>query len=154
MPEQYLGLDKPQNLSGTLLGFDYGLRKMGLAVGQTITCTARPLEPLKMRDGIPEWLQLDNIIKQWQPVGLVVGIPVNEDHDDQRLVLAAQKFGRRIRERYRLPVFGIDERLTSFAARQALLDHGGKKALQRNSVDSIAAQFILETWLHSYGTHE
>lgn len=148
------GLDKPRPMSGTLLGFDYGLRKMGVAVGQTVTLTGRPLSPVKMYDGVPDWPQFGKLLAQWQPSALIVGIPVNEEYEDQRMVRAAQKFGRRVRERYRLPVFGIDERLTSFAARQALLEQGGCRALERNSVDSIAAQFILESWLRKYGVSE
>ena len=151
MPESDFGLDSPYPLSGTLLGFDFGMRKMGVAVGQTITRTARPLALYKMQEGTPNWQMLDVLITQWQPVGLIVGIPVNEAHPDQHMVLAAKNFGQYLRARYQLPVFGVDEHLTSFAARQALLEHGGTKALQRNSVDSIAAQFILETWLRLYG---
>lgn len=151
MLKDTFGLDQPSaTMNGTLLGFDYGSRKMGVAVGQTITQTARPLEPFKMQHGMPNWDQFTQLLRHWQPIALVVGIPVNEGFEDQQMVLAAKKFARRLQGRYRLPVFGVDEQLTSFVAREALIDYGGAKALQRNSVDSIAAQFILETWLREY----
>ena len=150
MPEQDYGLDMSYPLEGTLLAFDFGSKKMGMAVGQTITMTATALDPIKMQDGIPNWDVLTQLIKKWQPCAIVVGMPYNEDRPQQQVFFAARKFARRLQQLYKLPVFGMDEHLTSFAAREQLRELGGNRALEKNSVDSIAAQIILESWLRTY----
>ena len=147
----FYGLDKPIQISGTLLGFDYGSRKMGIAVGQTVTNSARPLKPMKMCDGSPNWNQLDKLIAKWKPDGLVIGIPVNHEYDDQRMRIAAEKFGAALQERYQRRVFGVDEHLTTFAARQILNEDNNYYTSTQKSVDSLAAMIILESWLRQYG---
>lgn len=129
-----------------LLGFDFGMKRIGVAVGQTVTKTARPLTVIQAAQGIPQWDALSKLIKTWQPDALVVGIPLNMDGTEQAVTLAARAFADALRERYKLPVYGIDERLTTREAREQLFSQGGYKALQKTQIDSVAAQLILQTW--------
>ena len=101
----------------TLLGFDFGTRNIGVAVGQVITRTATALPQLKARDGIPDWSQLAALIEEWQPDGVVVGIPLNMDGTESPMSQRARKFGKRLHGRYNLPFFPADERLSSFEAK-------------------------------------
>lgn len=130
-----------------LLGIDFGMKRIGVAVGQTVTQTARPLETIKANQGIPQWERFDKLIKTWQPDALVVGIPLNMDGTTQPLTTIAEQFADSLRERYKLPVYGIDERLSTKDARERLFREGGYKALQDGQVDSVAAQLILQNWL-------
>lgn len=142
-----LGLDTPVAIEGILLGFDFGLKRIGTAVGQTLTMTATPLKTLQASEGAPTWSEVDAIIQQWNPNALVVGIPLNMDGTEQPLTKLARQFGLHLKNRYRLPVYGADERLTSCAARQSLFDAGGYKLLKKKPIDSYAAQIILESWM-------
>lgn len=133
-----------------LLGFDFGTKRIGVAVGQTVTQSARPLETLKAQQGVPQWSQIDKLIKVWQPDALVVGIPLNMDGTEQPLTLLAQHFLNALKERYQLPVYGIDERLSTVDARERIFEQGGYKALKSGQIDSVAAQLILQNWLLQY----
>lgn len=136
----------PMNSSDILLGFDFGTKRIGIAVGQTITRTARPLITIKANQGVPDWEALDKLIKLWRPFALIVGIPLNMDGTPQPLTTAAEQFADALRQQYELPVYGIDERLTTKDAREKIFHQGGYKALQNGQIDSVAAQLILETW--------
>ena len=133
----------------TLLGFDFGTKRIGIAVGQTVTRTARPLGVIKATEGIPQWDTLDQFIKAWQPDALVVGVPLNMDGTEQPLTQAARRFADSLREYFKLPVYEMDERLTSVSAREYVFSRGGYKALKDTQIDSIAAQLILQNWLES-----
>lgn len=132
--------------SDILLGFDFGMKRIGVAVGQTVTKTARPLGIIKAKDGIPQWDELNKYIKIWQPTALVVGIPLNMDGTEQLLTQFAKRFADSLKEHFNIPVYGMDERLTTKDAREQIFTKGGYKALQNGQVDSVAAQLILETW--------
>ena len=123
----------------TALGFDFGTRRIGVAFGQSISGTARPLAVLPAKDGIPDWQQIQQLMDTWQPDLLVVGLPYNMDGSDSDLLQRATKFGNRLHGRFHLPCYGIDERLSSIAAEE-LAGSGDEP------VDSIAAQLILESW--------
>lgn len=133
--------------SHILLGFDFGMKRIGVAVGQTITQTARPLTTLEAKAGVPSWEKLDKLIKIWQPDALIVGIPLNMDGTLQPLTQLAENFAESLKTHYDLPVYGMDERLSTKAARERLFMQGGFKALQNGQVDSVAAQLILQNWL-------
>jgi putative Holliday junction resolvase len=137
-----------QNTSSQVfLGIDFGMKRIGIAVGQAITKTARPLETIKAKQGVPDWDRLDKIMKTWQPHALIVGIPLNMDGTSQPLTLAAEQFANSLQERYQITVHGVDERLSTKDARERLFQEGGYKALQDGQVDSVAAQLILQHWL-------
>lgn len=130
-----------------LMAFDFGTARMGVAVGQRLTGTAQPLSPLKARDGIPDWQQLEKIIKEWQPDALVVGLPLNMDGSPSEMSQRALKFARRLEGRYHLPTFTEDERLSSYEAKGQVIARGGDRDFGRNSVDGLAAVLILESFM-------
>lgn len=132
-----------------LLGFDFGMKRIGVAVGQTITQTARPLTTLAAKAGVPQWDNLNKLIKMWQPDALVVGIPLNMDGSEQPLTVAARQFAAALNAHYQLPIYEMDERLSTKDARERLFAEGGYKALQNGQIDSVAAQLILQNWLTS-----
>lgn len=132
-----------------VLGFDFGTTRIGLAIGQSLTATATPIEPVRARDGMPDWPQLDATLAEWQPDALVVGIPLNMDGSISEMARRARKFANRIQDRYQLPCFLCDERLTTAEAKRIHLDAGGGTNFKQESVDGIAAQLILEDWFNS-----
>jgi putative Holliday junction resolvase len=132
---------------GTLLGFDFGMKRIGVAIGQTVTKTARPLGILNAEQGIPQWDAFTKLIKTWQPDALVVGIPLNMDGTQQPLTHHARKFALALEQRSGLKVYEMDERLTSVEAKARLFEAGGYKALKNTPIDSVAAQLILQNWL-------
>ncbi len=127
----------------TVLGFDFGMRKIGTAVGQTISATATPLKIIPAQDGIPNWTSLETLINEWQPHALIVGIPYNMDGSEQEITFAARKFSRRLGAKFKLQVHLVDERLTTKMAELELSQQN--KTPQQ--VDSHAAALILESWL-------
>lgn len=132
---------------GTVLGFDFGMRRIGVAVGQTITRTATPLTVLAAQEGAPEWAKIAALIDKWGPRGLVVGLPLHMDGTEQDLTRAAKRFGNRLQGRFGLPVFWQDERLTSVEAEWTLAEAARNGAPSMHETDSMAATLILEAWL-------
>jgi putative Holliday junction resolvase len=128
-----------------VLGFDFGLSHIGVAVGQEVTYTANPLITLKAHDGKPNWDQVTKLIEQWRPDLLIVGLPLNMDQSEQPLTHAARRFGNRLHGRYGLPVEWIDERLSTVEAWEQL--NLESTFLGRRDIDQLAAQCILQTWL-------
>lgn len=124
----------------TALGFDYGMRRIGVAVGQTVTRTASPLATLPARDGQPDWTAVRRLIDTWQPDVLVVGLPTTADGSPHALAAPITRFARRLAGRFGLAVEFVDERLSSHAAAALACD-------SRHGVDAHAAALILETWL-------
>jgi putative Holliday junction resolvase len=134
----------------TLLAFDFGYKRIGVAVGQSVTGMASPLTTLAGRDGQPDWGEVEHIITTWQPAALVVGLPCHLDGTEQDITTEARRFARRLQNRYGLPVHLVDERLTSDEAERLMRDH-----LRSNTadVDQIAAQIILQNWLDQREKH-
>ncbi len=132
----------------TILGFDFGMKNIGIAVGQELTRTANPLTAIKARDGIPDWDQIAKLLSEWQPALLIVGLPLNMDGTEQEMTAAARRFGNRLHGRFQLPVEWQDERLSTYEA----LDHLGIRSKmdsrQRSDVDQLSAQLILQSWLN------
>lgn len=129
-----------------LLAFDFGMKRIGVAVGQSVTETARPLITLSAKDGQPDWDSLTPLIKKWRPDAFVVGIPLNMDGTEQAITQEARLFANALKDQYNLPVFEMDERLTTKDARERLFNEGGYKALQSGQIDQVAAQIILQNW--------
>lgn len=130
----------------TALGFDFGTRRIGVAFGQRVTGTASPLDPISAKDGIPEWHLIETLIHSWQPSCLVVGIPINMDGSISEMARRSRKFANRLHERFKLPCFMIDERLTTREAKQIHHQAGGSHHYRKDPVDSIAARLIVEDW--------
>lgn len=127
----------------TLLAFDYGARRIGVAIGETLMRSARPLEVLQSRDGVPNWPSISRLVEQWSPDLFVVGLPVTDDGHEQPMAPAIRRFARRLHGRFGLRVSTIDERLSSHEA----LARG-----HWHDTDAVAAQLILETWMNEYLT--
>lgn len=137
-------------VSGTILGFDYGTRRTGVAVGQRLTGTARPLKTLNMQQGQPNWSSIDRLIQDWAPGDLVVGRPTRMDGSITALTVSAENFAEALRKRYALPVSLIDERLSSREAQSELLHqrkHGSRGPIQKDEIDREAAAILLRDWL-------
>lgn len=133
-----------------LLGFDFGTRQIGVAVGQTLTRQARPLCNLKARDGIPQWEQIEALLDEWQPQALVVGLPLNMDGSPSDMSLRAKKFANRLHGRYGLPVHTHDERLTTFEAKGERMRQGDfSRNFRDDPVDALAASLLLQGWLEA-----
>lgn len=130
-----------------IIAFDFGMKRIGVAIGQTITQTARPLDTIQAKEGIPNWHAITKLINKWLPDALVVGIPINMDGSDQAISHHARSFAMELQKRCALPVYEMDERLTTKDARERLFAQGGYKALQDGQVDRVAAQLILQNWL-------
>lgn len=122
------------------MAFDFGTQKIGVAVGQTQTLTTTALPELRAKEGQPDWNAVAKLIEEWQPDAFVVGVPVNMDGSEFDMTQRARKFGQRLHGRFGKSWFAMDERLTSFDARQQA--QGQRKGL----VDSIAASLILQSW--------
>ena len=128
----------------TLLAFDYGEKNIGVAVGQTLTGTANPLETIRVAGSSPDWDAISRMVKTWKPDALVVGLPLNMDGTEQKVTRRARRFSDQLSGRYRLPVHLVDERLTTREARDRLAAEG-----RAGSDDHpVAAQIILESWLN------
>jgi putative Holliday junction resolvase len=130
----------------TLLGFDFGQQRIGVAVGQQVTGTATAICTLQSRDGRPDWDAISDLIKEWQPDTLVVGLPMHADGEESEISLAARKFARQLEGRYRLPVDTMNEYLSSHAARE--LQQQNRQA-DKTGIDAIAARIILQNWLET-----
>jgi len=131
----------------SIMSFDYGKKRHGIAMGQRITQTANGITCISAKDGKPNWDELDKIVQEWQPDAFVVGLPLNMDGSPSDMSKRANKFSNRLHGRYGKPSFTIDERLSTFAAKAQAKDLGHKGHYKSDPVDEIAAQIILQTWL-------
>ncbi|MBB5213090.1 Holliday junction resolvase RuvX [Microbulbifer hydrolyticus] len=136
----------------TALAFDFGTRSIGLAYGQSLTGSARELDPLPAKDGKPDWDQVQRIVKEWQPQLLLVGLPLNMDGSESEFGVRARKFGQRLHGRLGLPVEYADERLSTRAAKEEARERGHRGNYANQPVDSIAARIFLEDWLRQHST--
>ena len=133
----------------TYLGFDFGNKKIGVAVGQLSTHIASPLQTIRSIKQQPNWEIISQLINEWQPAGLVVGISKQADGSDNIITPRMQKFCRQLDGRYNLPVFQIDEAFSTFEAKQMLYDDLHVSAGKLWEVqDQLAAQLILQSWLN------
>lgn len=134
-------------LDGVYVGFDFGYKRIGVAVGQRLTGSASPLATLEAKLGVPDWARVGALLNQWKPRALVVGLPTCIDDTEQYTTAAARGFARQLRKRFALPVHLVDERLSTVEARAHLFAEGGYRKIKQTEVDSIAACVILEQWL-------
>ena len=122
---------------GYVLAFDFGLRNIGVAVGQRVTESASPVVTLKASNGTPSWPQMQTLIEQWNPATLLVGLPLNMDDSESDMSKLARVFAKQLRRRFKLPVEMVDERLTTFVAARA----------DPKQAHEVAAVLIAQTWL-------
>lgn len=138
--------------AGVLLGFDFGLRRIGVAAGQALTRTASPLTVVRRPNGRTDWAAIDALVSEWAPTTLVVGLPTHPNGSEHELTRACREFGGELESRFGLPVRFADERYTSLAAASdfaELRKSGAVRRRDRGRLDAVAAQRILETYLSS-----
>jgi len=136
----------------TLLGFDFGERRIGLAVGDRETGLCSPLTTVHSKDGSIDWEAIGKIIDEWKPAACVVGVPVHMDGSESPMTQRAAKFGRQLHGRFAVTVHEADERSTSRQAESIIRDNrskGGRRRAQKGDSDKIAATLILQHWLES-----
>lgn len=134
-------------MSQQYLAFDYGTKFIGIAVGQDVTQTARPLTTLKQLGQTPDWSAIKKLVEQWSPAALIVGIPVHMNGESQWITDRAKNFAAELALQTNCVVHTMDERLSTIEAKQALFEDGGYRALAKEAIDAMAAKVILETWL-------
>jgi putative pre-16S rRNA nuclease len=146
MAEQSLSLGASTD---TFLGFDYGIRKIGVAVGQLETGTASPLETVRAVRQKTNWAVISRLIETWRPGGLVVGVSYQTDGSENPVTPHILRFCRQLEGRYGLPVYQVDERLSTYESKQLLFDELNVSAGKLWAVqDQLAAQLILQSWLN------
>jgi putative pre-16S rRNA nuclease len=132
----------------TILAFDFGTRQIGVAVGQTLSGSANPLTVLKARDGIPDWTKIKGLLDEWKPDHLLVGLPLNMDGSESDFCVRTRKFARRLHGRFGLKVSMVDERLSTFEAKQLAWERNRQQGSYRDQpIDDLAATMILQSWM-------
>ncbi len=133
--------------SGTLLAFDFGTRRIGIAVGNTISATARPLCTINDEKNDVRFAAIAALIREWEPAALVVGMPCNVDGTPHELTALSRRFANRLKGRFDLPTLLVDERYTSASASTILNERGVHGRKQKHLIDQYAAQQILQGYL-------
>ncbi len=131
-----------------ILGFDFGMKYIGVATGQLVTKTATPLTTLRAQDGIPNWEEVSKLMQDWQPTLIIVGLPLNMDGSVQNITLCTQKFANRIKAKFKIPVELVDERLSSWEVKQNQGNSPKLTAKQLEVRNAEAAALIVQQWLN------
>lgn len=141
-------------VSHTVIGFDFGTQKIGVASGQSLTGGGAPLAALLCPHQQIPWPTIEALLKEWAPDTLVVGLPLNMDDSESGLSSRARRFARQLSGRFNIPAVMTDERLSTREARELLDQQTGGKAKRGPDprVDSIAAALIVETYFREGGT--
>ncbi|TFH87605.1 Holliday junction resolvase RuvX [Billgrantia azerbaijanica] len=129
-----------------ILAFDFGTRRIGVAVGNELLGRGRELDPLPARDGIPDWTQVARLVEEWQPALFVVGLPLHSDGSESEMSRRARKFGKRLFGRYGIPCELVDEHGSTREAKAIAREAGHRGNYRDEGVDGIAAVLILESW--------
>lgn len=129
-----------------ILGFDFGTRRIGVAVGNELLASARELDPLPARDGIPDWQQVARMVEEWRPDLFVVGLPLTAEGEEQPMSTRARKFGKRLFGRFGVPCEMVDERGSTGEAKVIARELGHRGNYREASVDGISAVLIVERW--------
>lgn len=132
--------------AGTLLAFDFGTKRVGVAVGESATRLAHPLEAIATESNEARFDAIAKLVAEWRPVGFVVGQPRHADGGEHEIARLAGKFGRRLEGRFGLPVAFVDETLTSVEAESQLREAGSRRT-GKGDVDTLAATLILQGYL-------
>ncbi len=139
--------------SMTVLGFDYGKARIGVAVANTLTGIATPQSTIAAREGVPDWEAISRCLQEWKPARLVVGMPRKLDGSDSAMQEPIEKFIRQLQGRYPLPVDVVNEQLSSREAEQRLKlarQAGRKRKVRKEEIDQVAAAIILESWMQEH----
>ena len=131
----------------SVVGFDYGKKRIGIATGQTITGSATPCTTLNQVDGNPDWAAIEAEIRQWQPQALIVGMPYHTDGSENKMTTAARHFCYELKKRFNLPVIEVNEALSSEQAEEILKQEMKINKQNKHEIDRIAAAIIVQRWL-------
>ncbi len=137
----------------TILGFDFGEKRIGVAVGNTVTSQAQALTTLHVESNAARLGAVEKLVNEWQPARLVIGQPEHADGKPHEVAHLAKKFGNRLTEKFRLPVTYINETLSSTEASRMLAARGIKGIAQKTEIDAVAAQVILQSYLDDRANH-
>ncbi len=144
-------MPEPSEPAIIALGFDYGLKRIGIAAGDTLTGSARPIGTISSHDGAPDWSTIDRYVRDWGPSVFVVGVPYNMDDSPTALTESAMAFGDALSKRFGRQVEPVDERLSSREAedqlRQRRANGERSRRVGRGDIDAVAAAVLLEQWL-------
>ena len=140
-------------MAGTLVAFDFGAKRVGVAVGETSTGIASPLTTIAAEANEARFAAIEKIVSEWQPAGFVVGRPKHSDGAPHAVAKLAEKFARRLAARFKRPVAFVDETLTSAIAEHELSQHR-TRARRAGDVDALAAAMILQSFLDDPGAHD
>ncbi|MEY2631891.1 MAG: hypothetical protein RIR00_545 [Pseudomonadota bacterium] len=136
---------------GTVLAFDFGEKRIGVAVGETELAQAHPLSVIRADNDEQRFAAISKLIREWRPAQLVVGLPTHADGTPHAMTERCARFGRQLTGRFQLPVAHADERLTSLDAESRLHETGRSSKAAKPLLDAVAAQLILQTW---FATHD
>lgn len=138
-----------KNSQRTLLGFDFGTKRIGVAIAQELTGTANPLTTLKAVKNKPDWQNITKIINEWQPDLLIIGLPLHMDGSEQPMTAAAKRFSNQLNGRYNIPIALMDERLSSNEAKSIIKERTNASSVfqHKEQIDMISAQLILQSWI-------
>jgi putative Holliday junction resolvase len=136
-------------LASTVLGFDFGEQRVGIAVGEHLLASARPLLTIDNESNAARFVLIAKLVSEWQPKLLVVGLPLSLDGAETEITQLCKKFARRLNGRFNIPVMLIDERYTSVEASSRLSESGIKGRAQKATLDQVAAQTILQSYFDS-----
>ena len=140
------------DITGTVLAFDFGEKRIGVAVGESLLKVAHPLTTIHAEQNELKFAQIASIVQEWRPSLLVVGLPMHMDNEPHLLTQLSKKFAQRLEGRFNLPVMMIDERLSSFDAAQNLNAAGVSGIKQKAMLDAVAAQSILQSYFDNLST--
>lgn len=144
-------MDKSMQDVTVILGFDFGMKYIGVACGQTITNTATPLTALRAVDGIPDWAAISALLDTWRPTLLIVGNPLNMDDSPQEITYCAKKFANRLQHKFKLPVEFVDERLSTWEAKHQLgHPQHTQPSKQLVEINANAAALLIQQWLQDH----
>ncbi len=134
--------------SETYLGFDYGTKRIGIAVGNTVSISATAQDTIRVINDQPDWNHISCLVAEWQPQAIIVGWPIQMDNSDNPVTPRARRFGNQLHGRYNIPVHHVDERLSTYMALSEIREAGYNSQRSRTLVDSYAAREILQTFLN------
>ena len=132
----------------SVVGFDYGKKRIGVAIGQTITHSATPCTTINQIDGNPDWSAIAAEIQQWKPQALIVGMPYHTDGSENKMTAACRQFCYELEKRFKLPVIEINEALSSAEAEETLKQHIKINQQNKYEIDRMAAAIIVQRWLN------
>lgn len=136
-----------------IMAFDFGIKNIGVAVGQKLTYSTQPVKVLKSKLGFPNWKTIDDIYHEWHPTILIVGLPLQMNGTEQPITILAKKFAKQLKKRFKTTVEMQDERFSTIEARSNYLKYTYfyfKKIKNNDQINAIAAAIILKSWLNKH----